>query len=273
MVLAAIVAAACLGGCAAIALLTGGSGAAGVATPAKTGSSELAALRAVPHGQSVPGMSERKLLELETATLGPEHALEHAAMRRTMQTEAPRAEKPSAKTIQKARQAATVEAAALGEPSEIGRWDFDATATFPIVAIHAALLPTGKVMFFSYPLVPEWKNSAEAYLWDPVTNDITRKDPPLWLDPKDGVEKPANIWCAGHTFTADGELVVFGGNLDFEAGPTGWKGLNKVYTFNRSRRRGRSSPKCGRGAGTPPACGWPTGGSRSRAAWTRPAPT
>ena len=87
-------------------------------------------------------------------------------------------------------------------------------------------------MFFSYPQVPEWKNSAEAYLWDPVTNDITRKDPPLWLDPKDGVEKPANIWCAGHTFTADGELVVFGGNLDFESGPTAWKGLNKVYTFN-----------------------------------------
>ena len=25
---------------------------------------------------------------------------------------------------------------------------------------------------------------------------------------------------------------MFGGNLDFESGPTAWKGLNKVYTFN-----------------------------------------
>ncbi len=25
---------------------------------------------------------------------------------------------------------------------------------------------------------------------------------------------------------------MFGGNLDFESGPTGWKGLNKVYTFD-----------------------------------------
>ena len=99
-------------------------------------------------------------------------------------------EKPSPEKAEKIRRAASVQAAALGEPSEIGRWDFGARATFPIVAIHAALLPTGKVMFFSYPQVPEWKNSAEAYLWDPVTNDITRKDPPLWLDPKDGVEKP-----------------------------------------------------------------------------------
>ena len=79
------------------------------------------------------------------------------------------------------------------------------------------------------------RTRAEAYLWDPATGrGHERKDPPLWLDPKDGVLKPANIWCAGQTFTADGELVVFGGNLEFpRAAPAdGWKGLNKVYTFD-----------------------------------------
>ena len=35
---------------------------------------------------------------------------------------------------------------------------------FPIVAIHAAQLPTGKIMFFSYPTYPNRPNNAEAYL-------------------------------------------------------------------------------------------------------------
>ena len=49
-----------------------------------------------------------------------------------------------------------------GTPSKrrISKW--------PIVAIHAALLPTGKVMFFSYPTYPGRPNNAEAYLWDPA---------------------------------------------------------------------------------------------------------
>ena len=225
--LAAIVAIACLSGCIALALVPDGSRGADPA-PAAAAPGSLPS-----HGQSLPGVSERELRERETAALGPEHALEHAAIRRAMRTEQPPADvTPSAESIEKARQAATVEAAELGDASDIGRWDFDATKTFDIVAIHAALLPTGKVMFFSYPLVPEWKNSAEAYLWDPTTGEVTRNDPPLWRDPKDGVEKPANIWCSGHTFTADGELVVFGGNLDFSSGPASWKGLEKVYTFN-----------------------------------------
>ena len=59
-----------------------------------------------------------------------------------------------------------------------------------------------------------------------------RVDPPLWRDPGDGQLKPANIWCAGQTFTADGRLVVFGGNLRFSEGAVDFKGLNKVYTFN-----------------------------------------
>ena len=59
-----------------------------------------------------------------------------------------------------------------------------------------------------------------------------RVDPPLWRDPGDGQLKPANIWCAGQTFTADGRLVVFGGNMRFSEGTVDYKGLNKVYTFN-----------------------------------------
>ena len=108
------------------------------------------------------------------------------------------------------------------------------------------MLPTGKVIWFSYrknpaPVgggeAPRSPNTAQAWLWDPATGATRRVDPPLWRDPADGVLKPANLWCSGQTFTADGRLVVFGGNLRFSdpdapAGSTGFMGLNKVYTFN-----------------------------------------
>ncbi len=117
------------------------------------------------------------------------------------------------------------------------------------MGIHAAMLPTGKVMWFSYPQNPSRgvgsgtaPNTAQAWLWDPATGAAKRVDPPLWLDPADGVLKPANIWCAGQTFTADGRLVVFGGNLAFSSGSVAYKGLNKVYTFNPWSETWREQP-------------------------------
>ncbi|MEA2330360.1 MAG: hypothetical protein QOH58_498 [Thermoleophilaceae bacterium] len=180
----------------------------------------------------VPGTSEQQLLELETATLGPAHAAEHAMLRRAMSEDEP------------APRVSALDAAALDEPldpAQVGRWDSAATVTLPIVAIHAAMLPTGKVMVFSFPQSPR-QNSAQAWLWDPATGQKVRKDPPLWLDPKDGQMKAANIWCSGHTFTADGELVVFGGNLEFEGPDTSWKGLNKIYTFDPFTETWREQP-------------------------------
>ena len=113
--------------------------------------------------------------------------------------------------------------------------------SIPVMGIHAAMLPTGKVMWFSYPKNPSPRhggqgvndpNTAQAWLWNPATGNTKRVDPPLWRDPGDGQLKPANIWCAGQTFTADGRLVVFGGNLRFSEGSVDYKGLDKIYTFN-----------------------------------------
>ena len=56
-------------------------------------------------------------------------------------------------------------------------------------------------------------NTSQAWLWDPATGATKRVDPPLWRDPADGLLKPANIWCAGQSFLADGRLLVTGGNL------------------------------------------------------------
>lgn len=123
------------------------------------------------------------------------------------------------------RSGARARAAMAGDPSLVGRWA--APFHLPVVAIHAAVLPTGKVMLFSDR--ERVDNTTQAWLWEPTTGALNRVDPPLWRDPADGRLKPANIWCGGQSFLADGRLLVTGGTLAYG---TEHKGLNKVYTFN-----------------------------------------
>ena len=181
-------------------------------------------------------MSETQLRAFERSVLGPGHAAEHARLRRAERTGELAGKGVSSAEGQSAFRAA---AALAGPPEQVGRWG--APFSIPVMGIHAAMLPTGKVMWFSYPKNPAPRhggggvndpNTAQAWLWDPATGTTKRVDPPLWRDPGDGQLKPANIWCAGQTFTADGRLVVFGGNLRFSEGTVDFKGLNKVYTFN-----------------------------------------
>ncbi len=258
LALAGIVGLVCLVASAAIATLAGGGAS---ATSARAKAERVAeapakSIRPHPHSRDLdaPGMAEKELREFETATLGPEHAAEHATLRRAMRLREANPVDPE--PIRNGRSVAA--AAAVGEPADVGRWDASATVDFPIVAIHAAMLPTGKVMIFSYPKSPE-ENSAQAWLWDPATGQKVRRDPPLWLDPKDGQMKAANIWCSGHTFTADGELVVFGGNLEFPNGTTSYKGLNKVYTFNPFTETWKEQPDMQHGRWYPTGIRLPDG--------------
>src|SRR5829696_3176487 len=114
LALAAGVAAACLGGCLGMASLSSGAPAAQAPAPAPqsvgdhTHSGDL----------GVPGMSERELRAFEVATLGADHAAEHAQMRRDMS--APAKSRPA--EVEKLQQAAAVEAAAVGDASDVGRW-------------------------------------------------------------------------------------------------------------------------------------------------------
>ena len=98
-------------------------------------------------------------------------------------------------------------------------------------------------------------NTAQAWLWDPATGATKRVDPPLWRDPGDGQLKPANIWCAGQTFTADGRLVVFGGNLRFTERHRRLEGPQQdLHLQPLERDAGPSSPTCATAAGIRPAC-------------------
>ena len=130
--------------------------------------------------------------------------------------------------------------ATAGDPKRVGKWT-RAPFELPNYAIHAAMLPTGKILFWGVPASPNVQNRGEAALWDPSKgygpDAFEDVDPPL-VDP-DG-EGPqgmvaAPIYCSGQSFLPTGELLVAGGNLAwtyldprFESAP----GANFVFTFD-----------------------------------------
>jgi len=87
-------------------------------------------------------------------------------------------------------------------PSAVGEWR--SVATWPIVAIHAHLLPTGKVMV--------WPGDGgisgnDPRLWDPATDTMTFAAKPGY-----------NVFCAGHSYLGDGRLLVSGGHIQNDVG-------------------------------------------------------
>ncbi|MBD0324213.1 MAG: DUF1929 domain-containing protein, partial [Aldersonia sp.] len=110
----------------------------------------------------------------------------------------------------------------------------DPTKSVP--AIHAAVLPTGKVIWFGYRLDDgvRYKLESFAVLFDPVTKRIEDIPPPN--DPRTG--KPVALYCGGMSLLPDGRLLVTGGYLDFHstttgvAAPNAYSGLNQVWTFD-----------------------------------------
>ncbi len=104
--------------------------------------------------------------------------------------------------------------AASGQtPAQDGQW----TAPFdlPLIAIHSAMLPTGKVLLFS---AEHGVPGIHAWLLDPISLGLTNVPPPAGWNPD----------CAGHSFLADGRLLVAGGTLSFNP----LLGSKRAYLFD-----------------------------------------
>ena len=142
--------------------------------------------------------------EAETATLGASHAAEHAAMRATALSDESADASPQASV-----------AAVSTDPAVVGRW----TPKFAIpgVAVHAVMLHTGKVLYFT------GTTQGRAYLLDPVTQTTKAVHPPRIAE---GENEPANIFCAGQSFLDDGRVIVMGGTIGRR------EGLNTIFTFD-----------------------------------------
>jgi hypothetical protein len=202
--------------------------------------------------------------EFESAIIGPDHAREHIRQQ-TPPTGVP---PPSNEPFDPCRPrgpAARYEARPLppkdvptgqahcgklprqpSTPAKLarqGRWTKQ-VLDLPHYAIHAALLETGKVIFWGY----EWTQrlitrnptshqvtSSNATLWNPRSRGMRSVLPPLIDVDGDGIPEHVPLYCSGQTTLPDGRLLVTGGTLDLlwaQHGYTQPPGLHIVLIFD-----------------------------------------
>jgi galactose oxidase len=93
--------------------------------------------------------------------------------------------------------------------TEGGRWD--PVFELPNVAIHANLLPDGKVLFWGRRDDPGGSMNdhfCTPYVWDPATGSSVPTPQPKRFD-----GTTVNLFCAGHAYLPDGRLFVAGGHI------------------------------------------------------------
>lgn len=81
------------------------------------------------------------------------------------------------------------------QASTQGQWT--AVSNWPTRAVHATLLPDGRVFFVSY-----YAESLHPNIWDPVSNTFTATASSSYA-----------LFCAGHTTLADGRVFIAGGHI------------------------------------------------------------
>jgi len=84
------------------------------------------------------------------------------------------------------------------EQPEATAGEWTAPFPWPVVAVHLHLLPTGRVL--------SWGRMGTAQVFDPGTGIFTP------------APSSTMLFCSGHTFLADGRLLVSGGHLDDRRG-------------------------------------------------------
>lgn len=115
--------------------------------------------------------------------------------------------------------------AQLTEPVAAGQWQD--SLDWPLVAIHMAVGPNGKVLAWTRPKL-SLGNPPQYTLWNPATNTFTNSPP--FGQPGSLL---TDIFCAGHDFAPSGKLLVAGGHSTGTAGD-GSLDIN-VYDFITNR--------------------------------------
>jgi len=90
---------------------------------------------------------------------------------------------------------------AQASPSTTGKWS--SVMPWPHDAVHAHILPTGKIMTWPEDEDADVDNTV-ASLWTPSTGVFTQATP-ITVD-------RYNLYCSGHAFMPDGKLFLAGGS-------------------------------------------------------------
>jgi hypothetical protein len=106
---------------------------------------------------------------------------------------------------------------------------------WPVIGVHLVLLPTGKVI--------TWAQTGAPRIWDPATGSFT------------STSRPADIFCAGQSFLADGRMLVAGGKYNNTVG----YGNPYVSIFNPASSSWSTSPPMRRGRWYPTLTTLPSG--------------
>jgi hypothetical protein len=167
-------------------------------------------------------------LVLATAVSAPGAALAHdvttaqghEAEDTVVHTVAAEAQYDRTTLLRSAWAAASRAAAVADDPGQVGQWG--PVEPWPVVGIHVALLPTGKILAWdsvgdsateSFPV----HDFTRATVYDPVTGIHT----PAWVD------TGFNIFCAGFAHLTDGSLFIAGGNKNAQL-----QGIVQTHLFN-----------------------------------------
>jgi hypothetical protein len=147
---------------------------------------------------------------------------------------------------------AQARASARGTSRAVGRWarPFTISRRYRGYAIHAALLRTGKVLFYGYPLRPQHPgfrgNETYAWLWNPAKGQGKRAFKDVTVRDRNG--KIVSIYCSGMSFLPDGRLLVVGGNKVWPMAKkddeyTDFAGLNRAFLFDPGSERWTEIPR------------------------------
>ena len=226
-----------------------------------------AACASTASAHAMPGLNVSKAPPVRTsfdrqevASLGTQHAAEHRLIR-AEQRWIRHLSKRQLKRLMASNLRVYKAALKLAAPANVdGSWE--APFRIPNYAMHAALMPTGKVLFYGWPKdysdptyggsgTRDARNFGTAWLWDPTagTGAGAFKDvPPPISDVNGGgaiddnptlpgvqtdvaslETRPAPIYCSGFAWLGNGTLVVMGGNRVLIPNE---EGTRLVFTFD-----------------------------------------
>jgi hypothetical protein len=122
------------------------------------------------------------------------------------------------------------------DPVRDGRWELLPFHS-GVLAVHAALLPTGKVLFFAGSgssaarfASPDFVNPAKQ-IWTSVVWDPTQPGPGGFFHPQilfAGDHRPFDFFCGGDCYLADGRVLSAGGTVGYNP----FRGRNDACTFD-----------------------------------------